>query len=167
MFLYGDRIQSKPPPLFFIFLFLFSPSHPPAPDPCGPPLTENSISLGQGESSLEALNFGRPPFGRTTTSISVQTPCCICMSARMGGYAPYCCIRHVYYSYPLRNAGTACWMAGVVTRPLGELSPTHAICRKPALERLASTSLTLRPLHEGAATARWRSSKTRQKRIPV
>ena len=31
----------------------------------------------------------------------------------------------------------------------------------------ASTSLTLRPLHEGAATARWRSSKTRQKRIPV
>ena len=28
--------------------------------------------------------------------------------------------------------------------------------------RTASTPLTLRPLHEGAATARWRSSKTRQ-----
>ena len=26
-------------------------------------------------------------------------------------------------------------------------------------------TLTLRPLHEGAATARWRSSKTRQRRI--
>ena len=34
-----------------------------------------------------------------------------------------------------------------------------------ARPRTASTSLTLRPLHEGAATARWRSSKTRQKRI--
>ena len=34
-----------------------------------------------------------------------------------------------------------------------------------ARPRSASTSLTLRPLHEGAATARWRSSKTRQTRI--
>ena len=34
-----------------------------------------------------------------------------------------------------------------------------------ARPRTASTSLTLRPLHEGAATARWRSSKTRQTRI--
>ena len=34
-----------------------------------------------------------------------------------------------------------------------------------ARPRTASTSITLRPLHEGAATARWRSSKTRQKRI--
>ena len=34
-----------------------------------------------------------------------------------------------------------------------------------ARPRTASTSLALRPLHEGAATARWRSSKTRQKRI--
>ena len=33
------------------------------------------------------------------------------------------------------------WLAGVVTRPLGELSPTHANCRKPALERLARHSL--------------------------
>ena len=40
-----------------------------------------------------------------------------------------------------RRAGTACWLAGVVTRPLGELSPTHANCRKPALERLARHSL--------------------------
>ena len=34
-----------------------------------------------------------------------------------------------------------------------------------ARPRTASTSLSLRPLHEGAATARWRSSKTRQTRI--
>ena len=34
-----------------------------------------------------------------------------------------------------------------------------------ARPRSASTSLSLRPLHEGAATARWRSSKTRQTRI--
>ena len=40
-----------------------------------------------------------------------------------------------------RRPGTACWLAGVVTRPLGELSPTHANCRKPALERLARHSL--------------------------
>ena len=34
-----------------------------------------------------------------------------------------------------------------------------------ARPRTASTPLSLRPLHEGAATARWRSSKTRQTRI--
>ena len=37
--------------------------------------------------------------------------------------------------------------------------PTHANCRKPALERLAHHSLF------GRYMARWRPSKTRQKRI--
>ena len=64
-----------------------------------------------------------------------------------------------------RRAGTACWLAGRGTCHL--LTP--AVASPPS--RTASTSptdhrsLTLRPLHEGAATARWRSSKTRQTRI--
>ena len=53
-----------------------------------------------------------------------------------------------------RRAGTACWLWKPPTPQLSQARP-----------RTASTSLTLRPLHEGAATARWRSSKTRQKRI--
>ena len=41
-----------------------------------------------------------------------------------------------------RSAGTACWLAGVVREtPRGTQSPTHASCRKPALERLARHSL--------------------------
>ena len=47
--------------------------------------------------------------------------------------------------------------------PHGTQSPTPQLSQ--ARPRSASTSLSLRPLHEGAATARWRSSKTRQTRI--
>ena len=43
------------------------------------------------------------------------------------------------------------------------IAPTPQLSQ--ARPRTASTSLSLRPLHEGAATARWRSSKTRQTRI--
>ena len=45
------------------------------------------------------------------------------------------------------------------------LSDTYSRQLSQARPRTASTSLALRPLHEGAATARWRSSKTRQTRI--
>ena len=45
------------------------------------------------------------------------------------------------------------------------LSDAYSRQLSQARPRTASTSLTLRSLHEGAATARWRPSKTRQKRI--
>ena len=62
-----------------------------------------------------------------------------------------------------RRAGTACWLAGVVEGLLRNFTYSRQLSQ--ARPRTASTSLTLRPLHEGAATARWRSSKTRQTRI--
>ena len=56
-----------------------------------------------------------------------------------------------------RRAGTACWLAGVVaSRPLGDSAVAYSRQLSQARPRTASTSLTLRPLHEGAATARWR-----------
>ena len=50
--------------------------------------------------------------------------------------------------------GVQQWTPATYSRQLSQARP-----------RSASTSLSLRPLHEGAATARWRSSKTRQTRI--
>ena len=51
----------------------------------------------------------------------------------------------------------------IVTRPPGDLSPTLHVSQ--ARPRSASTPHTLRSLYEGAAEARWRSSKTMQTRI--
>ena len=69
-----------------------------------------------------------------------------------------------------RSAGTACWLAGRgccdIETPRGLnrrlFTPTVA---SPPSNRLARHTHSSTALHEGAATALWRSSKTRQKRI--